>query len=234
MYPFSQDFYQQKIETFKSLFPKNEKVSCIQYIDWSYDIDESPENYHELIFYEKSNTDFCKGNIYFLRKGSYKYSKNEKIDKFFPQEMLSQNLLIKKSWIYKWIEKENRYEICCCSPESKPFQGCCQIFDFSLAKEEALSYWTYLENEDLKTSLLAETEFILEKKYLTIENVALKRNFKHGWIFHKMKEYCDPVAKIWKKHGYYFLLDDLATKFMYRFKHKHRKELIECFVNDYC
>lgn len=215
---FNKEIFSDKLNQFKKIFPKESRVTCVSYVDWSSDSYLMRENdyslhFLEIIFPQKN------GIITYKSKGEYRHRHDPKserhcLDKFQLSEKVARRL-----WVHNWEATECRYLLCELKPKEKVLQGCCSFYDYSFKKEDLLIFYEYSEHPQLNICL-RKTQDILKAKYEKLKQVALTRNYKYGWIYHQMKEPIELVVDIWQEIGCYFLFEKEAFNYMYEFKHE--------------
>ena len=231
MFKITNNFYSEKLKEFATVYPQENKVSCILYLDWSYDYNGAePEDEYELRFLEL-NQQQNDGYLSYLRKGSYRHSKiHNKYEFSFGSGL--KPVSVEKLWVHQWNENKEMYILCSSSPHKRCSEVCCSYYDFSFKKGSLLIHESFSKHPEVE-SLKEKTKSILDLKYKGIEQTALERNYKHGWVFHRMKEPVPEIDKLWQSIGCYYLYEEEASFYMYHFQYLHRPETIKPNLDDW-
>lgn len=213
------------------------KAGCAVYVDWLYDTFAYTTENFVIAFYKRENIN-SNATIDYKKVGEYQYRlckddvKLQDIDGYRviapnPRDSL-------RVYVERWLPNDFMYHLNHCKPTSRGFQGCADIYDMTLKEGDALCYWT----EDKKNSLTNfqeldnQTTTILERKYKKLEEVAVSRKYKPGWIYHRMCEQLPEVDSLWAAYGYYFPLEGKASAFSYTYKWKYFRKEAEAEYQD--
>jgi hypothetical protein len=217
---FSLDWYKAQIDRFNNLFPCA-RASCVEMIDWSDDFGVGAEDTFELRFFQKKSID--KGFVNYLRVGEYRKSPDGVSGATMPYSLSTPSP--KLVYVESWIDLEKRYRLSVSLPDSTPFRGQHDVYDFSFDYGDVLIYFNRLSSFPQAEELIQKTKELIEPRYKELAQIASQRNYKSGWLYYKIRELSIPeIDDLWALHGYYYSLQAIATQLMHRFQCEYRPD----------